>query len=37
VSFLLLNKHVERVPVVTDGRPIGFVARGDIVRTLIGS
>ncbi len=37
VASLMLNKDVERVPVVRDGTLVGFLTRGDIVRKLIGS
>lgn len=37
VASLMLNKDVERVPVVRDGLLVGFLTRGDIVRKLIGS
>jgi CBS domain-containing protein len=37
VASLMMNKDVERVPVVRDGRLVGFLTRGDIVRKLIGS
>ena len=37
VAALLLNKDVDRVPVVEDDRLVGFLTRGDIVRKLIGS
>ncbi len=37
VASLMLNKDVERVPVVKEGRLVGFLTRGDIVRKLIGS
>ncbi len=37
VASLMLNKDVDRVPVVKDDRLIGFLTRGDIVRKLIGS
>jgi CBS domain-containing protein/mannitol/fructose-specific phosphotransferase system IIA component (Ntr-type) len=37
VASLMSNKDVERVPVVRDGRLVGFLTRGDIVRKLIGS
>ena len=37
VASLMSNKEVERVPVVRDGRLVGFLTRGDIVRKLIGS
>ena len=35
VAALMINKDVERVPVVRDGRLVGFLTRGDIVRKLI--
>jgi CBS domain-containing protein len=37
VAALLANKDVDRVPVVRDGRLVGVLTRGDIVRKLIGS
>ena len=37
VASLMSNKDVERVPVLRDGRLVGFLTRGDIVRKLIGS
>lgn len=37
VASLMSNKDVERVPVVRDGRLVGYLTRGDIVRKLIGS
>jgi CBS domain-containing protein len=37
VAAVMANKDVERVPVVRDGRLVGFLTRGDIVRKLIGS
>lgn len=37
VASLMLNKDVERVPVVKEGKLVGFLTRGDIVRKLIGS
>jgi CBS domain-containing protein/mannitol/fructose-specific phosphotransferase system IIA component (Ntr-type) len=37
VAALMSNKDVDRVPVVRDGRLVGFLTRGDIVRKLIGS
>lgn len=37
VASLMLNKDVERVPVVKEGQLVGFLTRGDIVRKLIGS
>ncbi|HEX9484646.1 MAG TPA: CBS domain-containing protein [Gemmatimonadaceae bacterium] len=37
VASLMSNKDVDKVPVVREGRLIGFLTRGDIVRKLIGS
>ena len=37
VAAMMSNKDVDRVPVVRDGRLVGFLTRGDIVRKLIGS
>ena len=36
VASLMSNKDVERVPVVCEGRLVGFLTRGDIVRKLLG-
>ena len=36
VAALMTNKNVERVPVIREGRLVGFLTRGDIVRKLIG-
>jgi CBS domain-containing protein len=36
VAALMTNKDVDRVPVVKDGRLVGLLTRGDIVRKLIG-
>ena len=36
IASLMINKDVERVPVVREGRLVGFLTRGDIVRKLIG-
>lgn len=36
VASLMTNKDVDRVPVVEEGRLVGFLTRGDIVRKLIG-
>lgn len=36
VAALMSNKGVERVPVVREGRLVGFLTRGDIIRKLIG-
>ncbi|MGZ8470216.1 MAG: CBS domain-containing protein, partial [Gemmatirosa sp.] len=37
VAAMMTNKDVDRVPVVREGRLVGFLTRGDIVRKLIGS
>ena len=37
VAALMSNRDVDRVPVVREGRLVGFLTRGDIVRKLIGS
>lgn len=37
VAALMMNKDVDRVPVVKHGQLVGFLTRGDIVRKLIGS
>ncbi len=37
VASLMTNKDVDRVPVVDEGRLVGFLTRRDIVRKLIGS
>jgi CBS domain-containing protein len=37
VASLMTNKDVDRVPVVQEGRLVGFLTRSDIVRKLIGS
>ena len=37
VASIMTNKDVERVPVVTGGRLVGYLTRGDIVRKLMGS
>ncbi len=37
VASLMLNKDVDRVPVVKNDRLVGYLTRGDIVRKLIGS
>jgi CBS domain-containing protein len=36
VVALMVNKNVERVPVVREGQLVGFLTRGDILRQLIG-
>lgn len=37
VASLMANKDVDRVPVVREGKLVGFLTRGDITRKLIGS
>ena len=37
VAAMMTNKDVDRVPVVREGRLVGFLTRGDIVRKLLGS
>ena len=37
VAAMMTNKDVDRAPVVREGRLVGFLTRGDIVRKLIGS
>jgi CBS domain-containing protein len=37
VASLMVNKDVAHVPVVREGKLVGFLTRGDIVRKLIGS
>ena len=36
VVRLMLDKEIERLPVVADGRLVGFLTRGDIIRRLLG-
>ncbi len=36
VASLMSNKDVEQAPVVREGKLVGFLTRGDIVRKLIG-
>jgi CBS domain-containing protein len=36
VSSMMTHKDVDRVPVVRDGRIVGMLTRGDIVRKLLG-
>lgn len=36
-ALLMSHKDVDRVPVVHEGRLVGFLTRGDIVRKLVGS
>jgi CBS domain-containing protein len=35
VASLLVNKDIDAVPVVREGRVVGFLTRGDIIRKLI--
>ncbi|MBA3558445.1 MAG: CBS domain-containing protein [Gemmatimonadaceae bacterium] len=37
IASTMTNKDVEGVPVVSDGRVVGFLTRGDIIRKLIGT
>jgi CBS domain-containing protein len=37
VASLMLNKDVDHVPVVKEGRLVGLLTRGDIVRKLTGA
>lgn len=37
VANLMLNKDVEQFPVVGEGKYVGFLSRGDIIRKLFGS
>lgn len=37
VAALMMNKDVDRVPVVKNNQLVGFLTRGDIVRKLIGT
>jgi len=36
-ASIMINKDVDRVPVVRGSRLVGLLTRGDIVRKLIGS
>ena len=36
VASIMMNKDVDRVPVVREGRIVGLLTRSDIVRKLIG-
>jgi len=36
VVRLMLDKEIERLPVVGDGVLVGFLTRGDIIRRLLG-
>ena len=35
VMRLMLDKEIERLPVVRDGQLVGFITRGDIIRRLL--
>ena len=37
VASIMVNKDLDAVPVVRDGRVAGYLSRGDIIRKLIGS
>jgi CBS domain-containing protein len=37
VASIMTHKDVDRVPVVRDGRLVGVLTRGDIVRKLLGT
>lgn len=36
VASIMINKDVDRVPVVSEGKLTGFLTRGDIIRKLFG-
>jgi CBS domain-containing protein len=36
VAVLMLDKEMERLPVVAEGILVGFLTRGDIIRRLLG-
>ncbi len=36
VATMMLNRNIERFPVVREGKLVGFLDRGDIVRRLLG-
>ena len=36
VVSIMINKDVERIPVVSEGKLTGFLTRGDILRKLFG-
>jgi CBS domain-containing protein len=36
LAAIMVNKDVERLPVVSDGQLTGFLTRGDILRKLFG-
>jgi CBS domain-containing protein len=35
IARLLVDHRIKRVPVVRDGRVVGIVARGDLLRVLL--
>ncbi len=37
VANVMLNKDVEQFPVVSEGKLVGFLSRGDIIRKLFGT
>ncbi|MBI4503005.1 MAG: CBS domain-containing protein [Gemmatimonadetes bacterium] len=37
VANMMVNKHVDRFPVVREGVLVGFITRGDIVRRVLGT
>ena len=37
VAKLLAERHVKRVPVLEDGKPIGIITRRDLVRAMLGT
>lgn len=36
VSHMLLEKCINRVPVVKDGKPVGIITRADLLKALMG-
>lgn len=36
VSHMLLDKCINRVPVVRDGKPVGIITRSDLLKALMG-
>ncbi len=37
VAALLAERHVKRVPVLADGKPIGIITRRDLVRAMLST
>ena len=37
VAALLVERHVKRVPVLEDGKPVGMITRRDLVRAMLPS